>query len=158
MAAGDFQFRLNGADQLLRRLKTLPDKLQQKIGRKSARKAMAIVRTAARENAKRIDDPETAERIHKNVYLQQSRRGSKRIGGVLMKVGILGGARTPMGRDVNAEAQPGGDTRHWRFVELGQENAPPQPFLRPALEQNAGRVVETLIAGINSDLDEVVRE
>lgn len=154
----DFQFRLNGADQILRRLKTLPDKLQQKIGRKSARKAMAIVRSAARENAKRLDNPESAERIHKNVYLQQSRRGSKRIGGVMMRVGILGGARTPMGRDPNAEAQPGGDTRHWRFIELGAENTPPQPFLRPALENNALRVTQVLIDGINADLDEAVRE
>jgi HK97 gp10 family phage protein len=163
MAAGDFHFRLNGADQLINRLSKLPDKLQDKAGRVSARKAMAIVREDARRRLKAIDDPGTPESIPKNVFIQQSRRGSKTIGGVMMRVGILGGARTGFRKTdraaaAKAKTYPGGDTRYWRFVELGTEKISARPFLRPALEQNAEKVVSTLTTGLSVEIDQLAAE
>jgi HK97 gp10 family phage protein len=152
----DSQFRLIGADQLMDKLKKLTPKLQEAAGKRAARKAMAIVRKAAQVAAKGLDDPESPERIWKNVYLQQSRRGSKAIGGVMMRVGITGGARTPYGKDPKADAQPGGDTRHWRFIELGTEHEPAHPFLRPALENNVSSVTSTLISELSTELDRLV--
>jgi HK97 gp10 family phage protein len=154
----DFQFRLEGADGLLARLKKFPDKLQQAAGRKSARRAMAIVRKAAQAAARAMDDPGSRERIWKNVYLQQSRRQSKRVGGVVMRVGVSGGARRPVGPDPNASSQPGGDTRHWRYVELGTEKTPARPFLRPAFESNTQAVVSTLITELNREIDQISQE
>jgi HK97 gp10 family phage protein len=154
----DIQFRLSGVDGLLARLKKFPDKLQQAAGRKSARKAMAIVRRAAQAASRAMDDPASAERIWKNIYLQQSRRQSKRVGGVVMRVGVSGGARRPVGPDPNASAQPGGDTRHWRYVELGTEKTPARPFLRPAFENNTQAVVSTLITELNREIDQISQE
>ena len=146
----DFTFKLTGAGNVIDRLKDLPDKMQNAIGRRSARRAMAIVRDAARVNVRKFDDPETPDRIWKNVYMQQSRRGSKRIGGVMMKVGILGGAK-----EAKNTGNPGGDTWYWRFIELGKEGQAAQPFLRPALENNANAVADKLVTEINLELDKL---
>ncbi len=149
----DLIFRLTGADKIIDKLSKLPDKLQEAAGKRSARRAMAIVRKAAQEAAQRMDDPETPENIRRNVYLQQSRRGSKRIGGVLMRVGILGGASEKQA--AAAKSNPGGATWYWRFKELGTENEPAEPFLRPALENNVAAVTDKLITELNSELDKL---
>jgi HK97 gp10 family phage protein len=174
----DFQFRLEGADGLLARLKKFPDKLQQAAGRKSARKAMAIVRKAAQVAAKALDDRESSERIWKNVYLQQSRRQSKTVGGVVMRVGIRGGAKqyvfnfrnVKKGRidqsGANAKSyfvggdhgNPGGDTWYWRHVELGTEKMPARPFLRQSFENNVSAVTSTLITELNREIDQISQE
>ena len=149
---------IKGGRQLNAKLTALPEKLREAAGRRAARKAMAIVRTAARHGAQRVDNTATPEEIARNVYMQQSRRQSRRIGGVVMRVGISGGARRPMGPDPNASAQPGGDTRHWRYIELGTEKTPAQPFLRPALENNTQPVLDSLAVGLGAELDRIVKE
>jgi HK97 gp10 family phage protein len=141
-------FRIDGAEAIVKKLKALPAKLQDAAGKRSARRAMAIVRSAARAGAQRLDDPTTGESIARNVYLQQSRRQSARVGGVVMRVGIIGGARKG-----GPGGGPGGDTFYWRFIELGTEKKAARPFLRPALEGNAGAVAQTLIAELNRELD-----
>lgn len=151
--------QIKGGAELKKKLDALPEKIREAAGRRSARKAMAIVREAVRANLQqlKIDDPETTPNIIPNVYVQQSRRQSARIGGVVMRVGILGGAATPVEPDPNAEAQPGGDTRHWRFVELGTEKVHARPFLAPALEKNAEEVLTTLTTELNKELDKIAR-
>ncbi len=129
------------------------DKLQEAAGKKSARKAMAIVRKAAQAKANTFDDPETPESIKRNVYLQQSRRGSKAIGGVYMRVGILGGANRK--NAAAAAGNPGGATWYWRFKELGTENEPADPFLLPALMNNAASVQSTLVTELNNEIDKL---
>jgi HK97 gp10 family phage protein len=151
------EVKITGGRELYAKLGTFSEKLREAAGRRSARKAMAIVRRDARARLAKIDDTATPEDIRKNVYIQQSRRQSRRIGGVVMRVGITGGARAPMGRDANAEAQPGGDTRHWRYIELGTEGVAARPFLRPALEENVGAVVDTLVAELNKEIDKIAR-
>lgn len=145
-------FKIEGADEIIKKLRALPPKLQDAAGKRSARRAMSIVRAAARAGIARLDDPTTSENISRNVYLQQSRRQSARVGGVVMRVGILGGARKGGGG-----GGPGGDTYYWRFIELGTEKKAARPFLRPALETNYERVAATLIDELNHELDALTR-
>ena len=123
------QVHISGLEQASRKLRALGDDKQAKrIARKAARKAMNIARNKARENAKLIDDPETAARIFKNIVVQSGRpRGAD----VVMRLGVRGGASSNQhSKDISGLS--GGDTRHWRFVELGTKYEPATPFLRPA--------------------------
>jgi HK97 gp10 family phage protein len=153
--------QIKGGKELYAKMLTFAEKLREAAGRKAARRAMNIVRDSVRAKlaAERIDNPKTPEDISKNVYVQQSRRQSKRIGGVVMRVGISGGARRPIWKqpDPNAEAQPGGDTRHWRYVEMGTEKVAARPFLAPSLEQNAEAVLTKLTSELNKEIDLLAR-
>src|SRR6188474_2475887 len=118
--AFDFRVDVTGFDGLLNRMKTFSDKIQQKGVRAAARKAMRIVRDQARVNAKIIDDPaSTDEQIWKNIVTRESARGGRRVGGIVMRVGIMGGARRYKGKKLKNTGLPGGDTRHWRHQEFG---------------------------------------
>lgn len=168
----ELQFEIHGAHQIIDRLSKITPKLQQATGRRSARRAMAIVRAAARSRVKALDDPGSPERIWKNVYLQQSRRQSAAVGGVVMRVGILGGARNYGNTKANRRAgkvgqsyatggdkgNPGGDTWYWRFLELGTRKMDPRPFLLPALAENAQAVMNTLTSEMNDELDKLAAE
>jgi len=169
MSGFDFGVDIKGADQIINRMHVLPDKLQQRIGRKSARRAMVPVRNAAREAARKFDDPATKTAVFRNVYIQQSSRQSRNVGGVVMRVGILGGAKRYADTRQNRRAgrvgasyatggdkgNPGGDTFYWRFLEFGTEKMAARPFLRPALERNAQAVTDLLITNVNRDLDDL---
>jgi len=61
-----------------------------KFVRKASRQAMNLVRDAARNNAKSIDDPKTVEKIHKNITVQAGKTKDKN--SIRMRVGIKGGA------------------------------------------------------------------
>ncbi|WP_333670071.1 HK97 gp10 family phage protein, partial [Acinetobacter guillouiae] len=67
----DIQFDIQGLEQLQSKLERLnnPRKVKSMV-RKSLRQAANIVRDAARNNAKLIDDPETREKIWKNISVQ----------------------------------------------------------------------------------------
>lgn len=168
----DMSFRLTGADTLVDRLSKFTPKLQQAAGKRAARKAMAIVRKAAQVNARQFDDPASPQRVWKNLYLQQSRRQSKAVGGVVMRLGILGGARQYANTTENRrkgrvggtyktggdKGNPGGDTWYWRFREFGTQHENAKPFLRPALENNVQSVSSTLITELNKEIDRIAAE
>ena len=140
----DIDVKVSGVDGLVDRMAALPDKLQRKGAVAAARKAMALVRNAARAEARNSDDPETREVIAKNVQTQNSPRGGRRIGGVVMRVGVIGGAAYSEAREAAAQSNPGGYTWYWRFLELQTEGVPQQPFLLPAMERNVQPVTDTL--------------
>lgn len=48
--------------------------------------------------------------------------------------------------------------RRWHFVELGTVKMSAHPFLRPALDQNADRVVELLKAEIRNSIDRTMKK
>jgi HK97 gp10 family phage protein len=112
---------------------------------------MTIVRNAARANAKRVDAKDSKERIWKNIVMQESGKAGKRIGGVVMKVGVRGGASFNSNSN-SRDALSGGDTRHWRFIELGTVNNPAQPFMRPALRDNIQQVTQVFMTELNSEI------
>jgi len=155
---------------LVNRLKDFNDKVQKKASRKAARKAMTIVRKAAIVNAKAFDNPLTPEMIWKNVTVQEATKSSKRVGGIVMRVGVRGGAKQYANTRANVRSRkagktyktlgssgnPGGDTWYWRFVEFGTSNQPAKRFLRDALESNAQAVTDSLTRELSKEIDKLV--
>lgn len=154
----DSSFALTGVDDVLTRMRLLPARLQKRGLRRAGRKAINIVRDGARENAKAIDDRETAARIYKNIVSQESGKAGRREGGIVMKVGVRGGASMNQHKGAELDGLPGKNTTHWRFIELGTATEPPVPFMRNALSDNIDAVTDTFCTEINIEIDLALRE
>ena len=122
-----------------------------------------------------IRPPQTSQ-IWKNIVINESQRGGKRVGGIVMRVGVRGGALSKVertaatggagfrykqgtGKYVQVKkfgkikkhvTHPGGDTRSLALRRTGQRAAsmPARPFMRPALENNIGKVIDELAEGV----------
>ena len=148
----DVDFKIEGLDPVIRKLRALPEKFGKRGMRRALRKGANIVRNAARNNAKQIDDPESRERIWKNISVQGGgSRREKQAGGPMMRVGVRGGAR-PLKRGTET-GLPGGDTTHWRFIEFGTTTNAAQPFMRPALANNVEAATNAVVAAAKIELD-----
>lgn len=150
------EFRIQGADGVVGKMRGLAPKLQRSGLKKAARRAMNIVRDAAKARAKALDDPATAEKIWKNIVTQDSPKEGAQVGGVVMRVGVRGGAGSNQ-YSKDASGNPGGDTRHWRYIEFGTEHNPAAPFMRPALSENIGPVTERFVTELNAEIDAALR-
>lgn len=143
------EFNIEGLDEVQEKLKRLANpRLMKNAARRSARKAMAIVRDSARSGAKNIDDPQTAEKIWKNIAIAAGK--TRNPNEVVMRVGVRGGASFS---NPNPPNTSGGDTRHWRWVELGSVHNPPTPFMRPALQNNIQAVTNSFAENFNKEID-----
>lgn len=143
MATDDITFTLTGAEVVERRLRQLPPKLQGKALRSAARSAMKIVQASARASAKQFDDPDTPAQIWRLIVIQAGRMKEP---GVLMRVGVAGGARSR--KDKNYPW-------YWRLIELGSEQQRARPFMRPALENNAEAVASKFTSDLNAQIDKL---
>ena len=143
------EFNIAGLDEVQGKLKRLGNpRLMKNAARRSARKAMAIVRDAARSGAKSIDDPQTSEKIWKNIAIAAGK--TRNPNEVVMRVGVRGGASFS---NPNPPNTSGGDTRHWRWLEFGSVHNPPTPFMRPALQNNIQAVTNSFAENFNKELD-----
>ena len=140
---------IKGLDEVDRKLKLLSDpRAAKRAATRAARKSMAIVRDKARANAKALDDPETAEKIWKNIAIRSGKARNK--SDVLMRVGVRGGASFS---NKNPPNMSGGDTRHWRFIEFGSVHNPPIPFMRLALSSSIQQITDSFAATFSAELD-----
>ena len=144
------ELNIEGMDQFKRKIEQLsnPKKVKQ-IARKAGRQAMNLVRDAARANAKAIDDPETAEKIHKNIVTQGGK--SRNSNEIKIRVGVKGGAGQNQ-HSVSTAGLSGGDTRHFRFIEFGTSKIPATPFLRPALANNINQVTSKFVQVFDAEI------
>ena len=143
------EFNIEGLDEVQEKLKRLGNpRLIKNAARRSMRKAMAIVRDAARSGAKAIDDPQTSEKIWKNIAIAAGKTRNQNE--VVMRVGVRGGASFS---NKNPPNTPGGDTRHWRFIEFPSVNNPGTPFMRPALQNNIQAVTNSFAENFNKEID-----
>ena len=167
----DISATLVASADVVKRLKDLNEKMQKTEARKAARKAMQVVRKAAVKNAEGRDDPDTKDQmIWKNIAVQFSPRQSKRVGGVVMRVGVRGGARQYANTRENVrksrvgktyktlgdKTNPGGDTWYWRFLEFGTSKMGARPFLQKALAENTQQVTDVVVGEIKLSLDKMV--
>lgn len=143
------EFRMTGMDQFKQKIDKLRNpKKAKSIARKAARQAMNIVRDSARVNARAIDDPETAEKIFKNISVAAGRSRDPNV--IVMRVGVRGGASFS---NKNPPKLSGGDTRHWRWVEFGSANNIAVPFMRTALARNIQQVTDKFAQVFNTEID-----
>lgn len=142
-------FNIHGLELVQEKLKRLGNpRLIKNAARRSARKTMAIVRDAARANAKALDDPQTSEKIWKNIAIAAGK--TRNPNEVVMRVGVRGGASFS---NPNPPNTSGGDTRHWRWLEFGSVHNPPTPFMRPALQNNIQAVTNSFAKNFNTEID-----
>lgn len=139
------EFKVNGLDGVLARMRGLGPKLAKKGATASLRKGAKIVVAAARTGAKSQwnDNPATKSNIPKNITSRADTKGGKRNGGAMVKVGVAGGARPAKGTD---------DTGHWRLLEFGKEGVPARPVMRPALENNVQRVTDAIVSELSAQI------
>lgn len=143
------EFNIEGLDEVQGKLKRLGNpRMMKNAARRSMRKAMAIVRDSARNAAKGIDDPQTSEKIWKNIAIAAGKTRNQNE--VVMRVGVRGGASFS---NPNPPNTSGGDTRHWRWLEFGSVHNPPTPFLRPALQNNIQAVTNSFAENFNKEID-----
>lgn len=143
------EVNIEGLDEVQEKLKRLGNpRLMKNAARRSARKAMAIVRDSARSGAKAVDDPQTSEKIWKNIAIAAGK--TRNPNEVIMRVGVRGGASFS---NPNPPNTSGGDTRHWRWLEFGSVHNPPTPFMRPALQNNIQAVTNSFAENFNKEID-----
>lgn len=147
------EFNIEGLDEVQEKLKRLANpRLMKNAARRSMRRAMAIVRDAARNNAKGIDDPQTAEKIWKNIAIAAGK--TRNPNEVVMRVGVRGGASQNANTDRSALSKlSGGITTYWRYLEFGSAHNPPTPFMRPALQNNIQAVTISFAETFNKEID-----
>lgn len=160
---------ITGLDGVQARLRVLGNTRKAKnAATRASRKAMNIVRKAAIQNAKALDDKDSPTRIWKNIATQATKtRGT---GMVLMKVGVKGGARQYGASRENRRAgrigqnyatqgdkkNPGGDTWYWRFLEYGSATNSATPFLRPALNSNLNQVQDEFAVLFEAEIEKEI--
>lgn len=154
---------LVGLQEVQRRLKRLGDEKRiKKSARSSLRKGAAPVRKSAQDGAKRIDDPETAEMIYRNVAIRGGgARGERRVGGAMVRVGILGGARNMSKYGEfkgGGKSNPGGDTWYWRLIEFGTSQQAARPFMQTALASNTGRSTDLFVQDFNLQITRMLND
>lgn len=149
----DFDVNVNGLDELKAKISSINYETERKGGRFAARRAANVVRDQVKSEAARLDDPETAENISKNVMAVFSPRTFKQTGDIKFRVGIRGGARQNKRKSSNA---PGGDTFYWRFLEFGTAHIAATPFMRPAITKSAQRATDEFIKQFNKAIDRAI--
>jgi HK97 gp10 family phage protein len=156
--ADGIEFKLEGIDSLVSKLEAISYDAKRKGGRSALRKAAQVVADAAKQNANRIDDPETAAAIYKNIALRWNGRLFKTSGNLGFRVGVLGGARIPKSKPKGEDSgYPGGDTRYWAFVEFGTSHSAAKPFMRNALADNISLATNTFITEYEKAIDRAIK-
>lgn len=150
------QFEIHGLENLQSKLEQLnnPRKVKSAI-RKALRQGANVVRDAARANAKAIDDPETKEKIWRNIAVQSGK--SRNASEIKMRIGVKGGASMNQHSNTAALASmSGGNTTYWRYLEFGAATTPATPFMRPALSNNIQPVTNKVVQILNDEIDKAL--
>jgi HK97 gp10 family phage protein len=149
--ADNFTVKIEGLAEIKRKLDKLPERIGRNAMRRSLRKGANVIRDAARNNAKRIDDEETREQIWKNISVQSGgRKRERQVGGVMMRVGVLGGARFKE----SAGDLPGGNTTgYWRLVHFGTSQVAARPFLSSAASESAEKALQAIVSDMPKQID-----
>lgn len=157
MADFDASIRMNGIKGVIEKLSAVGIDVRKSGGRFALRKAAQVMVKAAQQRAQRIDDPQTAAVISKNIVERWNGRLNKATGNLGFRVGVLGGAG---GNKTSAELDglPGKDTRHWRHVEFGTEKAAAQPFLVPSFKENLQTATNTFIVEYGKSLERAIKK
>lgn len=159
--ADGFDVKLEGLEELQGKLKSLSDDMQLKGGRFALRRAAQVLRDKARQNAGRVDDPETTENIEANIVERWNGRLFRQSGNLGFRVGVLGGAKGYAAASGEVKGagtgNPGGDTFYWRFLEFGTAKIEAKSFMRTAADQSAGDVVDEFVRQYDKAADRALR-
>lgn len=140
----------DGMDEALAKMRGLAPGLVKKGIRAAARRGAKVFADAAKVGAKRIDDPQSAANIAKNIVIRESGKEGKKLNAIVMRVGVKGGAR-PDNHDPK-------NTGHFRFLEFGTSEMRAQPFLRPAMTSNIDRATAAVVRELIPQIDKQIKK
>lgn len=140
-------FQLQGLDAAMEKIRSVSNEVAQRGARLAGTRAMRVVRNAARARAQALDDPSTPSNIAKNIVERYDRKASQRERAVVVKVGVMGGAKPRKGDQ---------DTGHFRMLEFGTSQMAARPFMRPALSENIQQVTETFVEALEPQIDKAI--
>ncbi len=148
-------FKVDGFKQLRRQLDDMKNQaLAAKVLGAAMRKAFAPVLEAARAMVP-IDEGLLRE------SLSLTLRRSKRDDTIQVGLRIGGGVRAKQAAAAGAAFGSAADVppaRRWHFIEFGTANMAAHPFLRPALDSNAARVLELLKSELAAGIVKAARK
>lgn len=151
----DVKWDLQGFDRVIAKMRGLTPALRGKAGRSALGSAARVVTNAAKDNALRVDDPETGRKIADNVTQRFRSKYFKATGDLMVSVGVATN-KGPIPKG-NPDEGAKGNTPHWHLVELGTERMRAQPFLRPALENNISKVEQVFADKLEKQIDKLVK-
>ena len=160
------RYELKGLDEVLKNLDKIQKNIQKKTVDKALKKSAKIVAKAAKDNAMKNDDPETASNIAKNIVVRSGKIQDKN--SVKVRVGVKGGGRFwERNKNVQRKGKKrqknphytflANDTRHFWLVEFGTAKTPAFPFLRPALTSNIQNVSDDFAESIKHEILKAVK-
>lgn len=150
--------KVDGIDEIVSKLNLISEDLRYKGGRFALRKAAQVIEKKIEENADKIDDPNTENKISSNVAVRWSNKSFRKNGDLTFRVGVLGGAKVIKNPRGLSKSVPGGDTFYWRFLEFGTENARAIPFFRPAIESSKSQALDTFVKEYNKAIDRAIKK
>lgn len=130
---------IEGLDGVLDAMAKLENKVQKKAVNKALRAGAKPIQTAARRNAREIDDPTTGEKIYRQIT---ARALTKR------QVHALG-ADAGVGVGV---LQTHGVYHYAWFLEEGTAHTKAEPFMRPAGESKAEAALDAVAASLRQSI------
>lgn len=142
---------LKGLDEVLKKMENMRTGTKNKHIRKALKKALVPMRDKVKENAKKLDDPKTKEKIWRNVQIQS---GKSKENELKYRVGIRGGAK----KKSDKGRGPGGDTWYFRLIEFGTRYVPAVPFIRPAFEATKKEAQQIFVEELRKSIIEEVRK
>lgn len=126
--------KIEGLGALLAQLKEVGDELTQaKTLRSAARKAFAPVLESAKAKV-----PKASGNLHDSIHMGTALPKS---GDSVVAVGLVITNKAKKGRATSENRDGPRDPYYWLFVEKGTAHHAAQPFVRPALDENAQVVV-----------------
>lgn len=129
--------KIEGLEQLISKLNSLPDKLEKKVVRTAVRKGAILIRNKAREKA-----PTGTGTLKKSIKIRSNRAGN---GVVSFKIGPTN------------DKKKGTDIFYGRFQEFGTSKMPAHPYMRPAYDESESEVLDAVINEIKSKLNEAIK-
>lgn len=151
------QFQIKGLPELSKRLESIKYDAQYKGGRFALRKAAQVIRDAAKNNARQVDDSATGRSIAENVAERWNGRLYKKTGNLGFRVGILKGAKLPP-KGEKPDLAAGAATPHWRLLEFGTEKMAARPFFARAATENIDRVTSVFVTEFNKAIDRAIKK
>lgn len=146
--------------EITRKFHAIGPKLASKALVRAMRMGANIVRKDAQQRARRFDNPATPAKVWKEVVVRVNNKQGKRVNGVVVQVGVKGGARRYKDTKENRKKKRVGGTYegpgavyYWRFLEFGTKFAAAQPFMRPALASNVDAVMNAAADALRNELD-----
>ena len=140
-------FQLQGLDAAMEKIRSVSNEVAQRGARLAGTRAMRVVRNAARARAQALDDPSTPSNIAKNIVERYDRKASQRERAVVVKVGVMGGAKPRKGDK---------DSGHWRLLEFGTSEMAARPFMRPALSERTEEVAAVFVEHLEPQIDKAI--